>query len=226
MSSEPTSITAVILNPNDCVQSQCLQRFDAHGREIVTPTSSVGFGARLGEALYVLAATALVLCVLSLAMTAPSVAAPSVAAHGVSVRSVSPPSALERVVPVGDTVIVDTAAVDTAVVDTTTIDSDDATEAGEERMAILIGGMEALRKEIKYPRKARRKGIEGQVFVQFDVSTQGVPTNITVTRSVHPLLDAEAARAVGELRFLPGIKDGEPVVVVFTMPISFYRGRK
>lgn len=172
---------------------------------------------RSGDVLHVLAAAVLLICVLSLALTAPTVAA-----HSASVPSI-PLCLPESVVSVGDTVIVDTASVDTAVVDTATIPSADAAEAGEERMATLIGGLEALRKEVKYPRKARRQGIEGQVFVQFDVSKQGIPTNINVTRSVHPLLDAEAARAVGELRFLPGIKDGEPVIVRLTVPISFYR---
>lgn len=120
----------------------------------------------------------------------------------------------------------DTVDVDTVIVDTTATASADSAEGVQERMAVLIGGLESLRKEVKYPRKARRKGIEGRVIVQFDVSKQGIPTNINVTQSVHPLLDEEAVRAVGELRFLPGIKDGEPVIVRLSVPVGFFRGRK
>lgn len=94
----------------------------------------------------------------------------------------------------------------------------------DERVPELIGGLDALRKEVNYPRKARRKGIEGRVFVRFVVSKNGLPTDVRVVEPVHPLLDEEAVRAVRELRFLPGIKDGDPVAVQMTIPISF--GRK
>lgn len=94
----------------------------------------------------------------------------------------------------------------------------------DERVPELIGGLNALRNEVNYPRKARRKGIEGRVFVRFVVSKNGVPTDVRVIDPVHPLLDEEAVRAVRKLRFLPGIKDGDPVAVQMTIPISF--GRK
>jgi len=95
-----------------------------------------------------------------------------------------------------------------------------------DQMPRLIGGLKALQDGIRYPREARRKGIEGQVFVQFIVSNEGVPTDLKVTRSVHPLLDREAMRAVRETRFLPAFKDGKPVRVQLTLPISFHARRK
>ncbi|NBC86256.1 MAG: TonB family protein [Bacteroidetes bacterium] len=96
-----------------------------------------------------------------------------------------------------------------------------------DQMPRLIGGLKALQDDIRYPREARRKGIEGhQVFVQFIVSKEGVPTDLKVTRSVHRLLDREALRAVRETRFLPAFKDGKPVRVQLTLPISFHRRSK
>ncbi|NBC86504.1 MAG: TonB family protein [Bacteroidetes bacterium] len=92
-----------------------------------------------------------------------------------------------------------------------------------DQMPRLIGGLKALQGDIRYPREARRKGIEGQVFVQFIVSKEGVPTDLKVTQSVHRLLDREALRAVRETRFLPAFKDGTPVRVHLTLPISFHR---
>ena len=95
-----------------------------------------------------------------------------------------------------------------------------------DQMPRLIGGLKALQDGIRYPREARRKGMEGQVFVQFIVSKEGVPTDLKVTRSVHRLLDREAMRAVRETRFLPAFKDGKPVRVQLTLPISFHKRSK
>jgi TonB family protein len=91
----------------------------------------------------------------------------------------------------------------------------------EERFPILIGGMKALQKELRYPKKARKKGIEGRVAVRFIVSTEGVPIEVHVPDPVHPLLDAEAVRAISTRRFVPGVKDGELVAVQLTILLTF-----
>ncbi|WP_022824976.1 energy transducer TonB [Hymenobacter norwichensis] len=99
-----------------------------------------------------------------------------------------------------------------------------------EMMPTFPGGPQALLQFIgshtRYPGKAIRQGIEGKVFVSFVVDTLGQVSNVRVAKSIHSLLDAEAARVVQNLpRFEPGKQDGRPVVVSYTVPIDFTIGR-
>lgn len=95
-----------------------------------------------------------------------------------------------------------------------------------EQMAEMPGGVEALmeflRKNIKYPRDARRKGMEGKVFVRFIVGKDGQIIEPEVVRSVYPTLDEESLRVVRLLsRWTPGKLRGIPVKSQFVLPIFF-----
>ncbi|MBG8552982.1 energy transducer TonB [Hymenobacter guriensis] len=95
-----------------------------------------------------------------------------------------------------------------------------------EQMPIFPGGqaglLETLGQTIYYPTAALEQGIEGQVFVQFIVGTSGSVEDVKVSKGTHPLLDAEAVRAVEKLpAFTPGRQVGKPVPVSFTLPIKF-----
>lgn len=82
--------------------------------------------------------------------------------------------------------------------------------------------MEFLSKNTEYPNKAIRKGIEGRVFVQFVIETNGKVTNVEVIKGVHPLLDTEAERVVKKIpRWKPGKHNGQKVRVSFVVPINF-----
>lgn len=85
----------------------------------------------------------------------------------------------------------------------------------------LIGGLEGLSQEIRYPAAAKEAGVEGRVFVQFVVDEQGNVIDEKIVRGVSPELDAEALRVVRQARFEPGTHDGNPAKVVFSLPISF-----
>lgn len=92
-----------------------------------------------------------------------------------------------------------------------------------ERQPRLIGGLNALRKAVRYPRKARKQGIEGRVVVRFIVDTDGRVREASVPEPVHPLLDEAALKAVRSMRFVPAQKDGERVAVQLSVPIGFWR---
>jgi protein TonB len=85
----------------------------------------------------------------------------------------------------------------------------------------MIGGQQALYSEIDYPDFARKAGIEGQVILQFVVDERGNVSNVQVLRGVHKLLDEEAIRAIGEMRFRPGKQRGKAVKVRMTQPVRF-----
>lgn len=85
----------------------------------------------------------------------------------------------------------------------------------------LIGGMEALQAQVRYPDGARAAGIEGRVFVQFIVDAQGDVLSPVVTRGVRADLDAEAVRVVKDAQFTPGRQRGKAVCVQMSLPITF-----
>lgn len=79
-----------------------------------------------------------------------------------------------------------------------------------------------INSKIKYPVMARQTGVQGKVYIQFIVNTSGDITNVTVLRSVHPELDAEAVRVVKSLpKMIPGKQLDKPVNVRYTIPIDY-----
>jgi protein TonB len=88
------------------------------------------------------------------------------------------------------------------------------------------GGQQALAafmvKEVKYPKKAKRDGIQGQVIVSFVVDKDGSVIDVQVAKGVDPLLDAEAVRAVEAMpKWNPGTMNGKPVKVKYNLPVRF-----
>jgi TonB family protein len=95
-----------------------------------------------------------------------------------------------------------------------------------EQMPEFPGGKLALGKyiiqQIKYPASAQEAGIQGNVFVSFVINRFGVPSNVTITKSVNPALDNEAIRVVYTMpKWKPGFQQGKAVDVAYTMPIEF-----
>lgn len=85
----------------------------------------------------------------------------------------------------------------------------------------LIGGIAALQEAVEYPDFARRAGIEGTVFVEFIVDTDGSVRDPRVTRGVHRLLDEAAIDAVSQMQFRPGKQRGQAVMVRMSLPVRF-----
>ncbi len=90
-----------------------------------------------------------------------------------------------------------------------------------EEMPTLVGGLEAIAKQVKYPEIAHKAGIEGRVFVQFVVNEEGSVEDVVVTRGIGAGCDEEAVRVVRNAKFTPGIQEGEPVKVRMTLPVTF-----
>ena len=94
---------------------------------------------------------------------------------------------------------------------------------------ITAGGSEGLnlylRENVKYPTIAQQNGIQGMVLVQFVVECNGSITDVNVIRGVDPSLDREAIRVVKKMpKWTPGMQDGKPVQVRFTLPVNFRLG--
>jgi len=75
---------------------------------------------------------------------------------------------------------------------------------------------------IKYPKEAMDKGIQGKVFVSFVVETDGAVSNVRVVRAVNKFLDEETVRAVKVTpKWIPGEQKGKKVRVSFTIPVTY-----
>ena len=95
-----------------------------------------------------------------------------------------------------------------------------------EQMPEFPGGMKELmtylKDNIKYPKAAQYKKVQGRVIVQFVVEKDGTPTEFNVVRSVDPDLDAEALRVLGGMpKWKPGMQKGQVVRVKYTVPVAF-----
>lgn len=95
-----------------------------------------------------------------------------------------------------------------------------------EQMPAFPGGDAALMKYIdshlQYPPTAMENGIQGRVIVQFVVTKTGKIGDVKVVRGVDEALDAEAVRLTKSFPdFIPGKKNGRPVNVWYTLPITF-----
>lgn len=95
-----------------------------------------------------------------------------------------------------------------------------------EEMPLYPGGntefMKFLMKNIKYPKEAIEKGVEGKVIVQFIVRKDGTLTGHKVVKSENPLLNEEALRVTRMMpKWIPGKQDGKAVSALFNVPVTF-----
>jgi protein TonB len=96
-----------------------------------------------------------------------------------------------------------------------------------DEMPVFKGGDAALLKYIgantNYPEAAKARGIQGKVLVRFAVEADGSVARISIFKGVDPELDKESLRVVSTLPAFekPGVKDGKPVSVWYTLPIKY-----
>jgi len=90
-----------------------------------------------------------------------------------------------------------------------------------EQMPEMIGGFEALLKDLEYPVIAQRAGIEGTVVVNVVIDEEGRPVGTDVVKSGGEALDKAAVAAVMKQRFKPGRQRNRPVRVVMAIPVHF-----
>lgn len=79
-----------------------------------------------------------------------------------------------------------------------------------------------ISKNIKYPKDARRKKIQGRVFLNFVVSEVGEITQAKVLRGLYKSIDEEALRVINNMpNWKPGTHNGKAVKVNFNIPLNF-----
>ena len=79
-----------------------------------------------------------------------------------------------------------------------------------------------INENLKYPKRALERGLQGRTTLQLTVSKKGKVKDVKVLRSSHRLLDAEALRVVSKSpKWEPGKQNGELVEVKYTFPVIF-----
>ena len=73
----------------------------------------------------------------------------------------------------------------------------------------------------KYPRIARKAGIEGLVVVQAIITEQGQATDVVVLKGLPLGLSESAVSAVERWRFSPATLDGEPMDAYYNLKVNF-----
>lgn len=80
---------------------------------------------------------------------------------------------------------------------------------------------EHIKKNFKYPPIALEMGVQGKVYVQFVINTNGHVTHIK-TRGPDRLLEEEAERIIASLpQMIPGKQRGRAVKVPYSIPVTF-----
>jgi TonB family protein len=72
-----------------------------------------------------------------------------------------------------------------------------------------------------YTEDAMRVGAEGDIWLECVVLADGTVDDVSVVRPLHPSLDKNAVAAAKQWRFKAGTRNGEPVVVLVTISMSF-----
>lgn len=75
---------------------------------------------------------------------------------------------------------------------------------------------------LKYPRRSREDEIQGIGLIQFMIDKEGNVTKVNPLRGITREIRAECIRVIKKMpQWRPGYQRGEPVNVLYTLPISF-----
>ncbi len=112
----------------------------------------------------------------------------------------------------------------------TEIDTTGVVFALVEQQAEFAGGIQSmsqfLGRTMKYPSEARRRGIQGTVFLSFIVNTDGSISDITLVKGIGKECDQEAIRVISlSPKWIPGTQNGKAVRSRFVLPLKFKLAR-
>ncbi len=82
--------------------------------------------------------------------------------------------------------------------------------------------MQYLNSETKYPYRCEENGIQGTAYVEFVVNKDGLASEIKLKGAIDYYLGTEAIRVASSMpQWSPGLLDGDPIRVKYTMPVKF-----
>lgn len=81
-----------------------------------------------------------------------------------------------------------------------------------------------ISKHARFPKDALKAGVSGKVKVKFVVDEKGLIKDVSIAESLYPSIDSAAKKLIQGLPKWrsPGISNGKPVKVYYTLPIKYY----
>jgi protein TonB len=75
---------------------------------------------------------------------------------------------------------------------------------------------------LKYPEESKKKYVEGEVTLSFDVNTDSTVTNVIVISGVGYGVDEEVKKLIQSLKFSPAMQNGTKVRMntMYTFPVK------
>ena len=73
----------------------------------------------------------------------------------------------------------------------------------------------------QYPREAKRKGLTGTVVLTVTVDEKGSVSNAGIKTTTNPIFNDASVDVIKRYKFEPAKIDGNPVSVIFDLPIVF-----
>jgi TonB family protein len=75
---------------------------------------------------------------------------------------------------------------------------------------------------VKYPEEAKKKYVEGEVTLSFDVNTDSTVTNVIIISGVGSGVDEEVKKFIQGLKFSPAMQNGTRVKMntMYTFPVK------
>jgi len=90
----------------------------------------------------------------------------------------------------------------------------------------IVGPKPLYQPEPEFSEASRTKGEQGSVAIAMVVGTDGLPRDLTFICSSIPASNQNAVDAVGQWKFKPATKDGEPIAVAIAVEISFQQYKR
>jgi len=85
----------------------------------------------------------------------------------------------------------------------------------------VVGGLKQVVKNLKYPDKSRKAGVEGDVVVAACINKEGKMTDFNVQKSLNNECDKAAIVALYSVKWKPALKDKKPVTAWVSIPLKF-----
>lgn len=84
-----------------------------------------------------------------------------------------------------------------------------------------VGGLQTIYSKITYPEMAKKKGVQGKVYVMAYVNRDGGVDDVKVIKGLGAGCDEAAIEGVKETKFTTGKNKGVPVKVKVSLSIVF-----
>jgi periplasmic protein TonB len=107
----------------------------------------------------------------------------------------------------------------------------DTTKTEIEQPAMFPGGMEKfyeyIKDNLKYPSKARKKGVEGTVFIAFVIGKDGKVGDVELVKGIDKHCDAAALKVIkNSPPWIPAFQRNKLVRYRLTVPIKFKMSKR